>query len=211
MILQEEFMKNGYVDLLVENCASDYGIKFDDIFDQEHRPEELLSIFISKSKDDLFFLLNGDSQDIKQLCKYWDNRIRVFIIINEQATAIKKLQYNIVQLIVYSGDLPDKSEEVNLLISRKLIIKGDMTNKNQIEIDDEGISLPFYMLPLDAFVSDERLTQQLKQLLPKDPDVLSIMEKKNPKVRKIEDSNGILAKSFSDQNYEKIKEWLKRC
>ena len=121
MILQEEFEKNGYKDLLIRDIASEYEINLEDIFELNQKPEELLSIFISEQRDDLFFLLDGDLMEIDSLCDRWDDRIRVFTIINRKSKVIHKLIYNIVQLIVYSGDIPDKSREGNLLISRKII------------------------------------------------------------------------------------------
>ena len=155
MILQEEFKKSGYKDILVGNIASEYRINLEDLFDLDQKPEELLCIFISKQRDDLFFLLDGDLMEINTLCDRWDDRIRVFMIINGKAEMIHKLKYNVVQLIVYSKEILDKSREGNLLISRKILIKGDMTDKNQIVIDDdEVIELPFHMIPTDAFAPD---------------------------------------------------------
>lgn len=210
MILQEEFKKNDYRDLLVGENASEYDIDLEDIFDQNQKPEELLSIFISGQKDELFFLLDGNLMEIDSLCDYWDDRIRVFTIINGKSEAIHKLKYNIVQLIVYSGNTPDKSREGNLLISRKLIIKGDMAHKNQIVIDDdEVIELPFHMIPTDAFAPDVEQTKRLRQLLPEDEELLALMKKKQKKVQKKE-REGIWDKSFKVQDYEKIKEWLRR-
>ena len=210
MILQEEFSKNGYKDILVGDIASEYEINLEDIFDIDQKPETLLGIFISDQRDELFFLLNGDLMEITSLCDSWDDRIRVFTIINGKLKGIHKLKYNIVQLIVYSGDSPDKSREGNLLISRKIIIKGDMTNKNQIVIDDEDvIELPFHMIPADAFAPDEEKVKRLSQLLPEDEDLLVLMEKKQKKVYRKE-KEGILDKYFEVQDYERIKEWLKR-
>ena len=210
MILQEEFSKNGYKDILVGDIASEYEINLEDIFDIDQKPETLLGIFISDQRDELFFLLNGDLMEINSLCDSWDDRIRVFTIINGKLKGIHKLKYNIVQLIVYSGDSPDKSREGNLLISRKIIIKGDMTDKNQIVIDDEDvIELPFHMIPADAFAPDEEKVKQLSQLLPEDEDLLVLMEKKQKKVYRKEKA-GILDKYFEVQDYERIKEWLKR-
>ena len=158
-----------------------------DIFDQNQKPEELLSIFISYQKDELFFLLDGDLKEINSLCDYWDDRIRVFTILNGKSKAIHKLKYNIVQLIVYSGDTPDKNREGNLLISRKIIIKGDMTDKEQIVIDDdEVIELPFHMIPTDEFASDEEQMKRLSQLLPEDEDLLALMEKQQKRVNRKE-------------------------
>lgn len=130
MILQEEFKKNGYKDILIGDIASEYEINLEDIFDLNQKPEELLNIFISEKKDELFFILDGDLMEIDSLCDCWDNRIRIFIIINGKLKGIHKIKYNIIQLIVYSGDTPDKSREGHLLISRKIIIKGNMTDKN---------------------------------------------------------------------------------
>lgn len=210
MILQEEFKKNGYTDILVGDTASEYEIDLEDIFELNHKPEELLSIFISEQRDELFFLLDGDLEEIDSLCDCWDDRIRVFTIINGKSKALHKLKYNIVQLIVYSEDTPDKSIEGNLLISRKIIIKGDMADKEQIVIDDdEVIELPFHMIPVDAFTPDEEQMKQLSQLLPENEDLLELLEKKRKKVNRKE-KEGVLNKSFEVQDYEKIKEWLER-
>lgn len=210
MILQEEFKKSGYKDILVGDTASEYEIDLEDIFELNHKPEELLSIFISEQRDELFFLLDGDLEEIDSLCDCWNDRIRVFTIINGKSKALHKLKYNIVQLIVYSEDTPDKSREGNLLISRKIIIKGDMADKEQIVIDDdEVIELPFHMIPVDAFAPDEEQMKQLSQLLPENEDLLELLEKKRKKVNRKE-KEGVLDKSFEVQDYEKIKEWLER-
>ena len=209
MILQEEFKKNGYKNLLIGDIASEYEINLEDVFDLEQKPEALLSIFISDQKDELFFLLDGDLEKIDSLCDYWDDRIRVFMIINGKSKAIHKLKYNIVQLIVYSEETPDRSREGNLLISRKIIIKGDMTDKDRIVIDDEEvIELPFHMIPADAFAPDAEQMKQLSQLLPEDEGLLAIMEKKRKRVNRNK-REGVLDKSFGEQDYEKIKRWLK--
>ena len=210
MILQEEFKTNGYKDLLVGDIASKYEINLEDIFDLDQKPKELLSIFISEQRDELFFLLNGDLAEIDSLCDVWDDRIRVFTIINGKSEAIHKLKYNIVQLIVYSEGIPDRSPEGNLLISRKIIIKGDMTDKDGIVIDDdEVIELPFHMIPTDAFAPDVEQMKRLGQLLPEDEGLLALMEKKRKKVNRNE-KEGVLDKSFGEQDYEMIKGWLKR-
>lgn len=210
MILQKEFEKSGYNNLLVGDIASEYEIDLEDIFDLNQKPEELLGIFISEQRDDLFFLLDGDLMKINDLCDYWDNRIRVFTIINGKTKAFHKLKYNIVQLIVYSGDCPDKNREGNLYISRKIIIKGDMTDKEHIVIDDdEVIELPFHMISADAFAPDEERVKQLSQLIPEDAELLVIMEKKQKKINRKE-REGVLDKSFEVQEFKKIKEWLER-
>lgn len=210
MILQEEFKKSGYKDILVGDIASEYEFDLEDIFDLEQKPEELLCIFISEQRDDLFFLLNGDLMEIDSLCDRWDDRIRVFMIINGKSEEIHKLKYNIVQLIVYSKEIPDKSREGNLLISRKILIKGDLTDKNQILIDDdEVIELPFHMIPTDAFAPNVEQMKRLNQLLPEEEGLLALMEKKRKRVNRKE-REGVLDKSFEVQDYEQIREWLKK-
>lgn len=210
MILQEEFKKNGYKDILVGDIACEYKINLEDIFDLDHKPETLLSIFISDQRDELFFLLDGDLKKIDSLCDYWDDQIRVFAIINGKSKAIHNLMYNIVQLIVYSEGIPDRSRESDLLISRKIILKGDMKNKDRIVIDDsEAIELPFHMIPTDAFEPDEEQMIRLSQLLPEDEGLLALMEKERKRVSRNRKEN-VLDKSFGEQDYEKIKGWLKR-
>ena len=208
MILQDEFKKNGYTDILIEDNASRYEINLEDIFDLEQKTEELLSIFISKQRDDLFFLLNGDLMEINLLCDCWDVRIRVFTIINGKSETIRKLKYNIVQLIVYSGDTPDKSREGNLLISRKIIIKGDMEDKNRIVIaDDEAIELPFHMISSDAFAPNGKQVKLLSQLLPKDEKLLNLLKEEHRRVQKNK-KEGEVNKFFKIEDYEMIKGWL---
>lgn len=210
MILQEEFRKSKYEDLLIGDIASRYGINLENIFDIDQRPEELLSIYISDQSDEMFFLLDGNKMEIDSLCDRWDDRIRVFMILNGKSKEIHKLKYNIVQLVVYSGDTPDKSREGNLLISRKIIIKADMTNKDKIVIDDdEVIELPFHMIPTDAFAPDIEQMNRLRQLLPDNAELLALMEKKQKRVNRKE-KDGMLEKSFNVQDYKKIEEWLKR-
>lgn len=164
IILQDEFKKQGYMDLLMVEDALEYGIDLSELFDADKRPIELLGLFISKQKDDLFFVLNGDivlkendEKPMDTLCDVWDNRIRVFTIINGKSETIRKLKYNIVLLIVYSSDRPDKSQEGNLMITRKIFIRGDMAVKDQIEIaDEEVIDLPFHIIPSDEFIPNLR-------------------------------------------------------
>lgn len=208
MILQEEFQKSGYLDLLVDHNASKYGIELEDIYDAAKRPEELLSIFISEHRDELFFLLDGNSREIKSLCDRWDDRIRVFAIINGNNDAFKKLKYNIVQLIVYSGDVPDRSREGDLQITRKIIIRGDLKDQAHIVIDDdEAIELPFHMIPPDAFAPDPEQTAKLHRLIPKDDGLLRTMKKKHRRVQRKEDQL-VQPKSLKAEDYEQIKGWL---
>ena len=210
MILQTEFEACGYQDILKENAAAQCGIDLEDLFDLDDIPGELLGIYISDLKDDLFFLLDGDSSSINELTNRWDDRIRVFTIINGKKEAIRRLKYNIVQLIICSREIMDKSREADLYITRKIIIKGDLSDKSQIVIDDaEAIELPFHMIPAGTFTPDAEKSSQLNRLMPEDPALLSLMKTGRTAVRRKEGLR-IQNKIFEGSEYDKIKEWLER-
>lgn len=211
MILQEEFKKNGYISILDEKIAPEYGIYIDDLYDKDQKPKELLNIFISEHGDELFFLLDAEEKDINSLCDSWDNRLRVFTILNKKSKVIHKFMYNIIQLIIYSKDVPDKSRQRNLQISRKIFIKGDMEDKKNIIInEDEAIELPFYMISADEFAPDNEKIKQLNKLIPADDNLLILLEKERKKINKTK-KDGINTKTFSEQEYNKIREWLEKC
>lgn len=208
MILQDEFKSNGYLNLLDSANIIDDEINLEDLFDIDDKPVELLGIYISQNRDELFFVLDGNIMDINELCDTWDDRIRVFAIINGKNTDIHRLKYNIVQLIICSDDNPDKNREGNLLVSRKIILKGNMSDRNKIILDDdEAIELPFHMIPIKDFLPDEEQIGLLRRLLPEDESVFSLLKRQHKKAKKKE-HEGIIDKSFSVQDFEKIKEWL---
>lgn len=208
MILQDEFKSNGYLNLLDSANIIDDEINLEDLFDIDDKPVELLGIYISQNRDELFFVLDGNIMDINELCDTWDDRIRVFVIINGKNTDIHRLKYNIVQLIICSDDNPDKNREGNLLVSRKIILKGNMSDRNKIILDDdEAIELPFHMIPIKDFLPDEEQIGLLRRLLPEDESVFSLLKRQHKKAKRKE-HEGIIDKSFSVQDFEKIKEWL---
>ena len=208
MILQDEFKSNGYLNLLDIANIIDDEINLEDLFDIDDKPVELLGIYISQNRDELFFVLDGNIMDINELCDTWDDRIRVFAIINGKNTDIHRLKYNIVQLIICSDDNPDKNREGNLLVSRKIILKGNMSDRNKIILDDdEAIELPFHMIPIKDFLPDEEQIGLLRRLLPEDESVFSLLKRQHKKAKRKE-HEGIIDKSFSVQDFEKIKEWL---
>ena len=99
MILQDEFISNGYVNILDDKNNNDNIVDLEGLFDAGDIPKELLGIYISKNKDELFFVLDGEALEINELCDKWDDHIRVFTIINGKDSIICTLKYNIVQLI----------------------------------------------------------------------------------------------------------------
>lgn len=211
MILQDEFKKNGYIDLLQGENSHNYEIDLNDFFDEKNKPVELLNLFISDKKDDLFFILDGDYMNINDLCDQWDDRIRVFSVINRNSKNLHKLIYNIIQLIVSSNDILDESKEGNLQISRKIIIKGIKNENTKIEVEEDAmIELPFYMIPENSFNPNLEQKEKLIQLLPTDKEILNLLEKANRKVKRSKDNNGEINKSFLPCDFDKIKEWLQK-
>ena len=72
MILQDEFKSNGYLNLLDSANIIDDEINLEDLFDIDDKPVELLGIYISQNRDELFFVLDGNIMDINELCDTWD-------------------------------------------------------------------------------------------------------------------------------------------
>lgn len=210
MILQEGFQESGYTDLLDTSAASKFDIGLEHIVDPEEQHDELLHVYISEQGDELFLVLDGDSMEIDALCDRWDNNLRVGSIINRDKAAFKKLKFNIVQLIVYSGKILDKSRETDLIISRKMFIQGDTRNKDRIVIDEKMANgLPFRLIQANPFAPDAVRTQQLHQLLPKDKDLQKLMKKKILRKNRREKDGG-LVKSLEKTEYNMIKEWLEK-
>lgn len=209
MILQEEFLKNGYKTILNEKNENTYHINLDDIFDVDNKPSELIEIYISEQQDELFFIIDGNKRDINELCDIWDDRIRIFTILNGKDEVIQRFKYNIIQIIICSDDMPDRNRERNLCISRKIILKGKIRPDAQVYIDDdEAIELPFYMISAEVFLPDKEQINELEQLLPsKNDSILDLLKKKRKKMpRRNRESN--IEKSFDDGDFKKIKRWL---
>ena len=213
--LQDEFRNNQYTDLLLEYApdrqdalACEYGFYLRDLFGPDEERSELLGIFLSDRRDDLFLLLNGDALEPDALCTKWDNRIRTFTIMNGRSEAVKKLKYNIVQLIVLSNTKPKTRQEGNLQMSRKIILEGDPKDPTRVLIKKEDvIELPFHMIPPGSFSVDPVLQQSLRELLPKNDDLFRSMTEEKKKVSK-KNNGSELPKSLDTEEFKKIGEWL---
>ncbi len=209
MVLQEEFKANGYINLLDVENAKEYSIDVGDIFDYEKKPKELLGLYISKHLDELFFLLNGDGCDINSLCDTWDRHIQTFTIINGKSESIQKLKYNIVQLVICSNEKLDRSRETNLMITRKIILRGNLDNPERIIVaDSEEIELPFHMISSDAFTADKEKVKQLEKMMPTDTSVVDVLRKEIKKEQHRLDKDKMYKKSFDKQDFKVIREWL---
>lgn len=208
--LQRIFKEHKYIDIFDVSAAAEYNINLNDLFEPNPTPDELIGIYISKHVDELYLLLNGDLKPINTLCKDWDKRIRVFVLLNGRSEIIKKLKFNIVQLIVCSNMNPqDKKEEGDLDISRKIIVNGDLSDIHQISITDEtAIELPFYMINPDTFVHNTSLQEQLDNLLPIDKNLTLVLTKAHDKPSK--GKGDVTKKILSNDEYNLIKGWINK-
>ena len=206
MNLNDVFIQYNYVDILRNNIFEDV-ICLDDIFDQDKKPEELLNIYVSPKKDELFFIIDGQSKDITTLCEDWDDKVRIFTLINSGSEAIKKLKYNIVQLVICSTDFEDRNKgiEGDLSITRKIILKGKISDNNIIDIDEDAlIEIPFYDVSIDDEPLDKKKKKHLRDLLPEDKDLQLFMEKEHPRERKKDIT------SFEEEDFNKIRMWMEK-
>ena len=212
MILQDEFNNSGFIDVYNNDVSEKCGINFADLFDPQQRPEGLLGVYISKTMDDLYILIDGMEKDANSLCDEWDDQIRIFTIANGNSAVVQKLKYNVIQLVIYSSGHQDKSKETNLLISRKIFIKGEITADRQIFIDEnEAIELPFYIIKgADESQDEERQEQldQLKELLPKNKKLIKLLDEYRTKSSKKE-NNGITGKTFKKSEFDDVSRWIK--
>lgn len=212
MELQEIFKKSGYINIINKVDALKYKLFVDMFYEEgETIPQELKYLYISKTCDELFFVLDGRGQDISSLCEMWDRKISAFMTFgSSDRDTIEKLKYNVVQIVLYEAPVEDRSEEGSLNVTRKLLIPCIFLDNGDIEIsDDEVIEIPFYLIEAGDFEKNMIVLNELGQYLPSSQDVnldfLSVRRK--PVQRRLE--NKILKKNYEKTEYKKIKEWLK--
>ncbi len=204
MNLQEEFLKYGYKDILTQKDVSGFGVNLKPVIDFEHKPEELIAIYISEDKDELFFLLNGIAYKTDYLCGKWDDLIRVLSIVNRKSDSYSRMKYNVIQLIICSND-SNKSKASDLSVSRKIFINGDIDDNNGIDIDEnEEVELPFYDIDSDKIILDVDKVNRLRKLLPEDTELLSLMRNEYQTNGRITDY------VFTEPEFEQIKEWIEQ-
>ena len=206
MILQDAFIQYNYRNIMKDKNACEFGFELDELYNTKDIPVELLGIYISNTLDELFIILNADDGEITNMCKRWDNKINTLMILNSQNNEVKKLKYNVVQLLVSSKIQEYPEVEISTDISRKIVIKGDLSNVDHIIVDDtEILDLPFYMVKSNQFFLDEKKKQSLKKLIPENKKYKSVLEKTFSKDRKKPGKNN---KSIDESDYRIIKEWL---
>lgn len=208
MLLQEIFSKRGYKNI-IEN-VNKYKDKFHIEFfydDHDEVPKELLGIYISMCWDELFFVLNGEEKDINELCEKWDRKISTFMIFgSEEKEILRKMKYNVIQIILHEKADIDTTQEGSLNISRKIILPCTFDERGRALIaDDSALELPFVLIMSSEIPEKGKIMSELSNLLPKEGTNVEFL--KIPREKKRRGTNGELVKTFADE-FEQIKEWL---
>lgn len=211
MLLQEIFSQREYRNIIkdINDFNEDFNIEY--FYDDDKIPEELLGMYISPYWDELFLILNGGGQNINDLCEKWDKKISTFMIFGSyNKDIIKKIKYNVVQIVLYEKDIEDKSQEGSLKISRKILLPCAIDGNGQVSIDDEeALELPFVLISPNETAQKAEVITELLTLMPKEGTSMEFIKTPRKKERRKVGEDGRLVKSFSDE-FEQIKEWLTR-
>lgn len=204
MILQDLFDEYEYSNIVSDVNGEKTGLYINYFYDKDvNKPSELMQIYLSKNKDELFFVLNGKGMEIVRLCRKWDLMIRDFMIFGSgDRNILKRLKYNAVQLILFQNDIKDRNEELSLNISRKIFLRCTINEMGQILLEpEEELKVPFYLIKSEDLDIDQELSNKLQQYIPKDDPALSFLNQERKKANKN-------SKSFLLREYDLIKGWL---
>lgn len=212
MLLQEFFTKSNYSNIIKKEDAVSYGLSVEMLYDEDEKlPKEFICLYISKTCDELFFILDGRECELTQLCEKWDRKISAFMTFGSKDKEIlRKLKYNVIQIILYENPIDDRSEEGSLNVTRKILLPCSFKKNGVIEVqDDEAVEIPFYLIPVGDFKVNEEFVTELNDCLPQDErGEFEFLSLKRKLVQKRVDDNNVLKKNFIKEEYDKIKEWL---
>lgn len=211
MILQKLFDEYGYCNITKKENASKYKLSVEAFYKGDEIPNELKYLYISKTCDELFIILDGRNQNIKELCKKWDQRISIFIAFgSDKAEVTQNIKYNVIQVILCKDNIEDRSEEGSLNVSRKILLPCTIDQEGNIVIPDtEVVEIPFYIVPVGGLEANFQLVSILKQYIP-DSKIgeLDFLNYPIKKVNRSKNGSNKLSKSLTADQFEKVKEWL---
>lgn len=211
MILQKLFDEYGYCNITKKENASKYKLSVEAFYKGDEIPNELKYLYISKTCDELFIILDGRDQNIKELCEKWDQKISIFIAFgSDKAEVTLKIKYNVIQVILCNDNIEDRSEEGSLNVSRKILLPCTIDQEGNIVIPDtEVVEIPFYIVPVGGLEANFQLVSILKQYIP-DSKIgeLDFLNYPIKKVNRSKSSSNKLSKSFTADQFVKVKEWL---
>lgn len=211
MSLQELFDRYGYLNITHKDEALAYKLFVELFYDDGKIPKELKYLYISKTCDELFVVLDGRNKDINELCKIWDQKISIFIAFgSEEESVTQKLKYNVIQIILCNDAIDDRSEEGSLNVSRKILLPCIIDNVGNIIISDaEVVEIPFYIVHVGDFEVNLNVMNDLMTYIPDSNTTdLDFLNKPMKKVNRNKNSGSKISKSFTEEQFKKVKEWL---
>ena len=209
MELLKIFKKNKYTSIKKRSRAKELGIEVKFLYDENDNgkyPDELVDIFISENKNDLFILLNcSECEDLDNICNAWDQKL--LVLSNFGMNNLYKLKYNMVQLLICTEDNIDRHVEGSVNISRKIILNCQIDlNGNFLINDDDAVEIPFYMPEFNEVLNDKKLASELNNIIPNDDfNENSIFFKKYHKKNR---SSNNLVYSMPEEVQKRFESWL---
>lgn len=169
MELLEIFDKNKYTSIKERSKAQELGVDVKYLYDENDNsvyPGELVDIFISDYKNDLFILLNCCCcENLNSICHLWDQKL--LLLSNFGMNNLYKLKYNMVQILICTDDNVNRLVEGSVNISRKIILKCQIdSNGNYLINDDDAVEIPFYMPKFEEKLNDKQLASELNDIIP---------------------------------------------
>lgn len=155
--------------------------------DQFKYYDPLKKVFIHKTQREMFLILDClkyKSTSIKKICGDWEKRVLAFINFgSEFRDEIEFLKYNIFLLILCQDEIGEFDDdfryeaEKSLNICRKIFLICDENG----DLRDNETIIPFYFAPITNInnVKTEEFEIKLKELLPTDEKILSILKKED--------------------------------
>lgn len=210
MQIQDVFKKYNYVNLMNKEILNDSGLFVEIFHDDDDFPEEIKGIYISKEKDEIFFVFDYSTCSIKEKCMFWDRKISSFVSFgSNNRELIDKLKFNITQIILDYDNVYDSELESSLIISRKIFIPCKKNNNGEYHVDERNIYIfPFVPINQKIYIADSKLVRSLENCLP-NYDNLNFLNSPINKARRVEIKNEI-KKSFNESQFEAIKGWLEK-
>lgn len=202
---QECFQKYKYTELIDMDEGGERKTKLDFFCVEGKVPDELRQIYLSECGDELFLILRlSDVENMERFCNLWDNKILTFINFTPKQfrEEIRKLQYNITQILLYEGAVEKKMEK-SVSVSRKIFVK---CNEDDELDDNDKMLLPFWFGDLESAEINKEERQKLENLLPS-AEVLRFMYKKREKQRR--QKTGENKYNFQENEWLAMEGWLK--
>lgn len=204
---QECFNKYNYNALILEDESGERRTDIENFCVSDQIPDELRQIYVGKCGDEMFLILRVNNvKDMEKFRSTWDNRIMVFINFSKwrDEIEIKKLQYNITQILLFEGYV-DKQLEKSVSVSRKIFVKCNVSD----ELDEDNkVLLPFWLEDLEGEKINIAEEQKLYDLLPAD-ESLAFMCKKREKLDRRQLKKGENTYNFRENEWMAMEGWLK--